>query len=69
MSRAEALKSYTLNGAYAAFEEESRGSLKPGKYADIVVLSRDILSIPADGIPSTQVLYTVAGGTIRYQRP
>ena len=69
MSRAEALKSYTWNGAYAAFEESSRGSLKPGKYADVVVLSKDILKIPEDEIPSAQVVYTIVGGKIRYQRP
>ena len=69
MSRAEALKSYTWNGAYAAFEEGSRGSLKPGKYADVVVLSKDILKIPEDEIPSAQVVYTIVGGKIRYQRP
>ena len=68
MSRAEALKSYTWNGAYAAFEEGSRGSLKPGKYADVVVLSKDILKIPEDEIPSAQVVYTIVGGKIRYQR-
>ena len=43
MSRVEALKSYTINAAYAAFEEESKGTLKVGKYADVVVLSKDIL--------------------------
>jgi predicted amidohydrolase YtcJ len=69
MSRAEALKSYTWNGAYAAFEESSRGSLEPGKYADVVVLSKDILTIPEDEIPSAQVVYTIVGGRIRYQRP
>ena len=69
MSRLEALKSYTINGAYAAFEEGSRGSLKVGKYADMVVLSKDILSIPADQIPSAEVRYTIVGGKIRYQKP
>jgi len=69
MSRAEALKSYTWNGAYAAFEEGSRGSLKPGKYADVVVLSKDILKIPEDEIPSAQVVYTIVGGKILFQRP
>jgi predicted amidohydrolase YtcJ len=68
MSRTEALKSYTWNGAYAAFEEGSRGSLKPGKYADLVVLSKDILEIPEDEIPSAQVVYTIVGGKIRYQK-
>jgi hypothetical protein len=69
MSRMEALRSYTLNGAYAAFEENSRGSLAVGKYADLVVLSRDILTVPEDEIPGTEVVYTVVGGRITYQRP
>jgi predicted amidohydrolase YtcJ len=68
MSRAEALQSYTLNGAYAASEEASRGSRKPGKYADLVVLSKDIMTIPEEEIPATEVVYTVVGGRIRYQR-
>ena len=68
MSRVEALRSYTINGAYAAFEEDTRGTIKPGKYADLVVLSKDILTIPEDDIPSTEVSYTIVGGKIRYQR-
>jgi hypothetical protein len=68
MSRLEALKSYTINGAYAAFEEQSRGSLKPGKYADLVVLSKDILTIPEDQIPTAEVRYTIVGGKIRYKK-
>jgi predicted amidohydrolase YtcJ len=68
MSRIEALKSYTLNGAYAAFEEGSRGSLKPGKYADMVVLSKDIMTVPEDQIPTAEVMYTIVGGKIRYKK-
>ena len=68
MSRLEALKSYTLNGAYAAFEETSRGSLKPGKYADMVVLSKDIMTLPDDEIRSAAVLYTIVGGKVRYKK-
>ena len=67
MSRMEALKSYTINGAFAAFEEGSKGSLKPGKYADVVVLSKDILTIPEDEIPSAQVVYTIVGGKVQVQ--
>jgi predicted amidohydrolase YtcJ len=69
MSRMEALKSYTMNGAYAAFEEENRGSLKPGKYADITVLSKDILKIPEDEIPTAKVVYTIVGGKVLYKKP
>ncbi len=68
MSRMEALKSYTINGAFAAFEEGSKGSLTAGKYADIVVLSKDIMTIPEDEIPSAQVMYTIVGGKVRYKR-
>ena len=68
MSRMEALKSYTINGAFAAFEEGSKGSLKPGKYADMVVLSKDIMTIPEDEIPTAQVVYTIVGGKVRYKK-
>jgi len=66
MSREEALRSYTMNNAYAAFEDDVKGSLTPGKLADITVLSKDIMTIPEDDIPSTQVAYTIVGGKILY---
>jgi predicted amidohydrolase YtcJ len=68
MSRMEALRSYTINGAFAAFEEGSKGSLKAGKYADVVVLSKDILTVPEDEIPTAHVVYTVVGGRVRYRK-
>ena len=68
MSREEALRSYTMNNAYAAFEEKLKGSLETGKLADITVLSRDIMTVPEDEILSTDVLYTIVGGKIMYQR-
>jgi predicted amidohydrolase YtcJ len=68
MSRAEGLKSYTWNGAYAAFEENVKGSLAAGKLADITVLSKDILTIPEDEIPSAEVVYTIVGGKVLYQK-
>ena len=68
MSRMEALKSYTINGAHAAFEEGSRGSLKAGKYADMVVLSKDIMTVQEDQIPTTEVMYTIVGGKVRYKK-
>jgi predicted amidohydrolase YtcJ len=66
MSRLEGLKSYTVNGAYAGFEEQIKGSLTPGKLGDITVLSKDILTLPDDQILSTKVLYTIIGGRIAY---
>jgi predicted amidohydrolase YtcJ len=64
MSREEALKSWTVSGAYAAFEEKTKGSLEPGKLADFVMLSADIMKIPAREIPRTRVRMTVVGGEI-----
>ncbi len=68
MTRMEALESYTINCAYAGFVEDELGSLTPGKLADIVVLDRDILSIPEEGIPEARVDLTILGGEIRYRR-
>ena len=68
MSRLEALRSYTVNGAYAAFEEDIKGSLTPGKLADITVLSKDIMTIAEEEIPSTEVVYTIVGGKVVYNR-
>jgi predicted amidohydrolase YtcJ len=68
MSREEALRSYTWNNAYAAFEENIKGSLEPGKLADITVLSRDIMTIPEDEILSTDVVCTIVGGKVVFQR-
>lgn len=68
MSRMEALRSYTYNNAYAAFQEVEKGSLRVGKLADITVLSQDILTIPEDEIPQAKVDYTIVGGKVMYQR-
>ena len=68
MTREEALASYTLNAAFAAFEEDSKGSLEAGKLADIVVLSQDLMTIPTEEIPSAQVDMTILGGQVRYSR-
>ena len=67
MSRAEALRSYTLNAAYAAFEEGSKGSLRAGKLADIVVLSKDILTVPEEEIKDARVDYTIVGGKVLHE--
>jgi len=68
MTRTEALRSYTINNAYASFEEDRKGSITPGKLADITVLSKDIMTIPVDEIPTTRVDYTIVGGKIAYSR-
>jgi predicted amidohydrolase YtcJ len=66
MSRQEALKAYTLNGAYAGFEENLKGQLKPGKLADVTVLSADITQVPDEEIQKAQVIYTIVGGKVLY---
>ncbi len=68
MSRQEALKSYTLNAAFAAFEEGSKGSLRAGKLADVTVLSKDILAVPEEDIRSARVDLTIVGGKVLYER-
>ena len=68
MSREEALRSLTINNAYAAFEENKKGSLKTGKLADIVVLEKDITKIPAEEIRNVKVLYTILGGQIVFEQ-
>jgi len=66
MSRMEALRSYTINAAFAGFEEDIKGTLAPGKLADITVFSKDLLTVPDDQIPSTRIRYTIVGGKILY---
>ena len=68
MTREEALYSYTLGNAYAAFEEENKGSLEVGKLADIVVLSNDLLTCPAEKIPATEVRMTIVDGEIKFKK-
>jgi predicted amidohydrolase YtcJ len=68
MTRAEALRSYTLDNAFATFAEAQQGSLTVGKLADIAVLSQDILAVAEDRIPATVVDFTIVGGVVRYER-
>ena len=68
MTREQALRAYTLNGAYAAFEEKEKGSLAPGKLADLVVLSKDIMTVPEDQIPTAVADLTIVGGKVAYRR-
>ena len=66
MSRLEALKSYTINAAYGAFEEKIKGSIEVGKYADFTVFSKNIMTIPEDEILNTKIVYTIINGKIEY---
>lgn len=68
LSRAEAIYSYTMAPAFAAFEEKTKGSVTVGKWADLVVLSQDLAHCPDEDIMKTQVLQTIVGGKIEYHR-
>ena len=68
MTREEGIHSYTLACAYSAFEEKDKGSLQKGKLADIVVLSKDLLTCPDDEIVQTEVLMTMVGGKVLYKK-
>jgi predicted amidohydrolase YtcJ len=68
MTRAEALRSYTRSAAWAGFEETTKGTLEPGKLADIIVLPENLLTVPVDRLRTTQVDLTILGGRVAYER-
>jgi len=68
-TRMQELKSYTWNNAYAIYQENELGSLTPGKLADLDVFSGNLLTLPANDILRTRVLYTIIGGKVVYQHP
>lgn len=65
----EAIRTYTWNGAYAGCEENVKGSIEPGKLADLVVLSDDILTVPEKKIKDIKIDMTIIDGEVVYQRP
>ena len=68
VSMPEAIRMYTANGAWLTFEEKIKGTLEPGKLADMIVLSADPLTIGADALLDTKVDLTLLGGKIVYDR-
>lgn len=64
ISREQAVRAYTSGSAYAEFAETSKGTIEPGKLADIAVLSHDIFSVPTDSMPGTKSVMTIVGGKI-----
>ncbi len=66
MSRIQALRSYTIDAAYGAFEEEIKGSIEVGKYADFTIFNKDIMQIPEDEILETNAIMTIVNGEISY---
>jgi predicted amidohydrolase YtcJ len=66
ITREQAVIAYTLTSAYAEFEEKSKGSLEPGKLADLAVLSQDIFTVPIPELPKTESILTLVGGKTVY---
>jgi predicted amidohydrolase YtcJ len=68
MTRTDALKSYTINNAFGAFEENIKGSIEVGKLADFTVFSKDIMEVEPSKILETEIEYTIIGGQIMYKK-
>lgn len=68
MTREQALKSYTLDAAFGEFEENSKGSIEPGKLADFTIFSKDIMTVPDNELLSTEVAMTIVGGKVVFKK-
>jgi hypothetical protein len=68
LTRAEALRTMTLDAAYGSFAERQKGSIEVGKLADLVVLSQDILAVPDEALMKTEVLTTILDGRVLYEK-
>jgi hypothetical protein len=68
LTRAEALRTMTLDVAYGSFAEQEKGSIEVGKLADLVVLSQDILTVPDSAVIETEVVATIVGGRVLYEK-
>ena len=68
MTRQQALKAYTLDGAFAEFEEDFKGSIEVGKVADFTVFDKNIMEVPEDEILEAKVAMTVVGGKVVYKK-
>ena len=64
----DALRAYTLGGAHASFEEQEKGTLEPGKLADLVLIDRDLTRVPPETIRDAKVMLTVVGGQAVFER-
>src|SRR5438309_1738416 len=69
ISVGEALRAYTYGNAWALFMDQKWGTLAPNRYADVVVLDRDLFTVPPDSIGAVRVRYTISGGRVVYQKP
>jgi predicted amidohydrolase YtcJ len=68
LTRRQALELYTIHNAYLHHEEKIKGSLEPGKLADLILIDRDFLTCPVDDVKQTRVLLTVVGGKVVYRK-
>jgi predicted amidohydrolase YtcJ len=68
IKREEALRMWTINGAYGTFDEKKKGSIEPGKFADFAMINKDFLTCPEDEIRNIDVLTTVVDGKVVYER-
>jgi predicted amidohydrolase YtcJ len=68
LTREQALRLYTINNAYLHHEEKTKGTLEPGKLADLIVIDRDVLACPLKDVKETKVLVTIVGGKVVYER-
>lgn len=68
MTREQALRSYTLDAAYGAFEEHAVGSIEAGKYADFTIFSKDLVTVPESELLGTEVVMTIVGGKVVYRK-
>jgi len=68
ITREEALRMWTWNAAYNTFEEDIKGSIEPGKLADLTIISKDYLTCPEDEIKDIDALQTILGGKVVYRR-
>ena len=68
ISMKEALKTYTINAAYAAFEEDIKGSIEVGKLADFVILDKNLLEVPKEKVKDVRVLQTIIRGETVYKK-
>ncbi len=68
LNREQAIRFYTINNAFLNFEEKMKGSIEPGKFADLIIIDRNILKCPVDDVRQTKVLLTMIGGKIVWQK-
>jgi hypothetical protein len=69
LTREQVIRFYTINGARLNFDEDKKGSLQPGKYADLILVDRDLLQCPVDDVRGTKVLLTIVGGKAVWEKP